>query len=214
MGIKEDTWKNRIAERSDLSTCVVHLTRVENNKNVKDEKLSLAILLIKILNDRKIIASTTTSGFIVGKTPAVCFQDAPLTGIAQNILYEQKYKKQNPDSKVRYNGAGVMFPKPYAFEKGARPVVYEPTTAAKKILPESEYWRIVNLELGKTDNFIDWTHEREWRHPQDFNFDIEEAIVLLPNFKQYQLFMKECKKQKLDYPERLKGVINMGAVAY
>jgi len=214
MGIKEETWKSRIGERSDLSTCVVHLTRAENNSNIDNEKISLASLLIKILNERRIVASTTTSGFIVGKTPAVCFQDAPLTGIAQNILYEQKYKKQNPDSKVRYNGAGLMFPKPYAFKKGTRPVIYEPKATAKKILPESEYWRIVSLELNSADNFIDWTHEREWRHPGDFNFDIEETIVLLPNFQQFRIFMKECKKQNLNYPERLKGVVNMGAVAY
>ena len=49
-----------------------------------------------------------------------------------------------------------------------RPVIYDKTISAKKYLPENEWWRIVNLDLSDEDRFIDWTHEREWRVPNDF----------------------------------------------
>lgn len=214
MGLKEEAWKSRLAERTDLSTSITHLIRAENNPNYEEEKPTLVKVLLKILAEKTIAPSTTKSGFIVGSQPAVCFQDAPLVGISQNVFYEQKYRKSNPHAKLRYNGAGLLFSKPYAFKKGARPVIYEKTTVAKGFLPSTEHWRIVGLDLENIENFTDWTHEREWRHPGAFTFEIESTAVLLPNSQLYKSFIKECKKQELDYPERLQAVMNMGAILY
>ncbi|GAL31224.1 hypothetical protein JCM19239_6609 [Vibrio variabilis] len=34
--------------------------------------------------------------------------------------------------------------------------MYENTTIAKSLLPESEWWRIVNFNLASDENIIDW----------------------------------------------------------
>ena len=61
-------WRARIAQRSDMSTSLVHLTRENENNSVSD-------VLCKILMDKNIIGSSTSSGFICGNDVAVCFQE-------------------------------------------------------------------------------------------------------------------------------------------
>ena len=207
MGYTIEDWKNRLAERSDLSTSIVHLTKTNITNNLVEQ-------LLTILNDKKLIGSTTQSGFIIGNKPAVCFQDAPLHGIAQNVWFEQKYRKENPSAKVRYNAGGFAFKKNYAYSKGVRPVVYEETTRAKEMLPDKEWWRIVNFNLSNDDAIIDWTHEREWRCPIEFNFEISEVTVLLPNHKIYQKFIKDCEDKNLDFHKKIRGIVVMSEVLY
>ena len=104
MGYTEKQWRRRLAERSDLSSHVVHLTR-----NAGTQKNGLSVLL-KILNDGVLQGSDTELGFICGSRKAVCFQDDPLTGVCQNVFYEQKYREANKDCKTRYLAVGLAFP--------------------------------------------------------------------------------------------------------
>ncbi|WP_230370748.1 hypothetical protein [Paludibacterium denitrificans] len=152
MSYTKKAWKRRLAERSDLSSQVVHLTRNTKDKTVVE-------VLYKIVSDAKLIGSSTQSGFICGPMPAVCFQDAPLTAICQNVFFEQKYNEGKQDPKRRYLAVGLAFPKDYAYAKGARPVIYDKTSEAKRFLPADQQWRIVNFDLSNEDSFIDWTHE-------------------------------------------------------
>ena len=39
------------------------------------------------------IKGSLKSGFIAGDSPAVCFQDAPLYGLTQNLIHEQYFQK-------------------------------------------------------------------------------------------------------------------------
>ena len=207
MGYKLEDWKNRLSERSDLSSSVVHLTRKGTSETLVEQ-------LLKILDDKTLNGSTTNSGFIVGDIPAVCFQDAPLHSVSQNVWFEQKYRKLNPSTKVRYNAMGLSFKKNYAYKKGARPVLYEQTIEAKKILPKDEWWRIVNFNLSDDNAIIDWTHEREWRCPKEFKFDISEVTVLINNYLMYQLFIKTCEEKNLDFHQKIKGIVVMGEVLF
>jgi hypothetical protein len=200
VGYNTKDWTRRISERSDLTASITHLTRQGNSENLLEQ-------VIKILADKKLIGSNTKSGFIVGDTPAVCFQDAPLHSIGQNIWFEQKFRESNPSSKVRYAGAGFVFKKNYAYKKGARPVIYEQTEIAKKLLPPKEWWRIVNFNLSNDDSIIDWTHEREWRCPNDFEFAISEVTVLLTNHNFYRKFIQECEARGLDFHHKIRGIV-------
>jgi hypothetical protein len=94
MGYKKETWSDRIAQRIDTSSQVVHLTRERQDAGV-------AQVMYEIVASRKLKGSSTQSGFICGKTPAVCFQDAPLVSVCQTVYYEQKYQEQSK-SKTRY----------------------------------------------------------------------------------------------------------------
>lgn len=210
MGYDVKKWKERLAERSDLSTQVIHLTK---DSFIDGKKSSALKNLQKIISERTIKGSGNT-GFVVGDKPATCFQDAPLYAACQNTYFEQKFRKSNPKTKVRYIPIGIMFPKDYVFEKGGRPVLYEKTSVAKKILPQDEWWRIVNFDMSDEDSIIDWTHEREWRCPGNFEFDISQATLLFVKTEIYKSFLKWDAKQDEPVLDKVKSLVVLSDILY
>lgn len=201
-------WRKRIAERTDMCSGITHLTREQSGRSVTDN-------LFKILKEKTIIGSTTSSGFIVGDTSAVCFQDTPLTSICQNVYFEQKALKANDKHKLRYKAYGLMFDKRYAYNKGARPVVYDKTAVAKEYLPESEWWRIVNFNLESDEQIIDWSHEREWRYPNNFEFELSEATLVAVKQWSVSAISKKFKEElNIDLIDKLKGVVTLEHLLY
>jgi len=201
-------WEHRIADRTDMCTGLVHLTRESDDDKVLD-------VLLKILIDRKLIGSITEKGFICGDRKAICFQDAPLYSVSQNVFFEQKQRQQNPNYKLRYRAIGLAFRKDYLFMKGARPVFYEQTNVAKKILPPDEWWRIVRLDLSLPNNFIDWTHEREWRLPGDLEFELSEVTLLtITNDSVKELAALYKKKTGKDLRDELRGIVTLRDVLF
>jgi len=208
MGYTKKEWDRRIADRSDICAGLVHLTRNADSLNV-------AAVLLKILLDKKLIGSSTDSGFICGKKRAVCFQDAPLYSISQNVLYEQRIRENNPNNKTRYLPFGLAFPKEYLYRKGARPVIYEETKIAKKMLPPDEWWRIVRLDLLDDSNFIDWTHEREWRLPGNLEFELKQVTLVCIKNHHVKKLAAEYKKETGDeLRDLLRGVVTLRDVLY
>ena len=205
-------WEKRIAGRTDLSSQVTHLTR---SGEFDDDKLGPVDILVRILKDGRISGSTTDKGFICGDVPATCFQDVPIYSLSQNIHSEEQYRLAVEGAKVRYVGVGLMFPKPYVYAQGGRPVIYEDNERAKRLLPEDEWWRIVRFDLSDESNIVDWTHEREWRVPGSFEFDLEQSTVLLPNKFGYDRFLKLCNEcPELKILKQIRGIVNLGAVFF
>lgn len=194
-----EQWLSRIANRSDLTGRATHLTKPScDTKGLSEDEINQLATenLINILKDGVIYGSTTEKGFIVGETPAVCFQDAPFYSLVQNVEYELQRRRANPNERYRYCGVGLAFRKHYIFSKGGRPVFYEQTELAKKLLPEHEYWRIVNFKLLIENNPIDWTHEREWRLPNELKFELNSAHILLYDKKVcWDFFLKNCPEE-------------------
>lgn len=191
MGYTVEEWIRRFENRSDITTTLTHLTRAHENED--GCTLSSIDVLLKILNERKIMGSTRKA-FIHGEYSAVCFQDAPTYGIGQNILHEKEYRKEL-GGKIRYSANGLIFLKRYVYKKGGRPVFYEKLEIAKRILPKDEWWRIVSLDLDEKDNIVDWTHEREWRVKGDFEFELPQVYILLRNSKEYKEFIDKAEKE-------------------
>lgn len=196
-------WQERIANRTDMTGMLTHLTKPTENDikciDIEDEReinIKAVDNLIKILTDRKINGSTTEKGFIVGKVPAVCFQDVPMYSLVQNVKYEQLKRNEGNSKKIRYCGVGLSFGKFYVFTKGGRSVFYEQRDKAKSILPKEEYWRIVNHQIiSGNENVIDWTHEREWRYPGDFEFEISMINVILYDSHCWKYFQEKCPQE-------------------
>lgn len=212
MGYTRDLWNKRIAGRSDLSSQLVHLTR---GSELDGKKVGPVDVLVRILKERRISGSTTDNGFVCGDIPATCFQDVPIYSLSQNIHAEEQYRVAVEGAKVRYHGVGLMFPKPYVYAVGGRPVIYESTGKAKAILPEEEWWRIVRFDLSDDDNFVDWTHEREWRVPGGFEFELEQTTVLVPNKFGYDRLLKLCREyDEEDLLGQVRGIVNLGSVFY
>ncbi|EPQ9945020.1 hypothetical protein ACUYO3_004303, partial [Vibrio vulnificus] len=209
MGYNYEKWGRRYAERNDMSAYLVHLTR--ESETIGDE----IDVLVKILTDRKLIGSSTKSGFICGTDTAVCFQDAPLYSICQSVYYEQKLRENAPEIKLRYSPMGLMFQKGLVHQSGGRPVIYDKTEDAKKYLNQSEWWRIVNLNYDNPDSLIDWTHEREWRVKGDYQFDLKNATLLVVNMdKAKQINQLYKAKNGGDLFELLDGVIALDKILY
>lgn len=213
MPYEKTHWEKKIAHRSDMSSQLVHLTR---STTIDGVKIGPVDVLTKILLEQRIVASVTDSGFIVGGVPATCFQDAPVYAIAQNIHAEEQYREVVPDAKIRYMGVGLMFNKVYVYQLGGRPVVYEDTERAKALLPDDEWWRIVRLNLADEGNMVDWTHEREWRVPGSFEFDLDEVTVLLPSKFGFDRFVHNCEENKaeVDILAQIRGIVSLGSVFY
>ena len=209
--MKLEEWKKKIAERNDITGYLIHLTK---GKEIENEKFNVFEILIKILKDKKLIGSTTESGFIVGDKRAVCFQESPIYSLSQNIYYEQKLFKEEKLKKKRYVGVGLMFTKPYIYKKGGRPVIYDKTTEAKKYLPKDQWWRIVNYDLSDENNIIDWTYEREWRVEGELEFELSDINVIVPNYKVFKKIIKECNDVGIDLVKEVKSIINLGDLFY
>ena len=203
MTYNKKKWEKRMSQRSDLSSSLVHLTK---GRVINGQKLSAVDVLIKILLDQKIIGSDPNEAFIHGDKRAVCFQDAPLYSIAQNIAFEKQYRRENPDTRYRYSGCGLMFSKSHIYKKRGRPVIYDsPKEAKSYIKDENERWRIVALDLSDDNKIIDWTHEREWRVPGDLTFELRNVAVILDNKSSYKEFVSKCKEP--DILENICGII-------
>lgn len=208
MGYTKEDWKSRIAQRNDITTFLVHLTRGNSKEEVMD-------VLIKILEDKCLFGSSTDSGFIIGDRRAVCLQEAPIYSLAQNIYTEQTYRKNNDTVKERYVGWGLQFRKGFVYEHGGRPVIYDKTSDAKSYLPSKEWWRIVNFDLSNEEAIIDWTHEREWRVPEKLDFPLSEVAVLLPSEFAHRAFVKKCiELNKSDLLSSIRGIVQLGAIFY
>lgn len=210
MGYTSEKWAARIQHRQDISGYVYHLTKAEVDGN-GNLKLSTLERLLKIIKERKINGSTTESGFITGNRKAVCFQDAPISGIVQNVLHEF-LNKDELGGKVRYTYIGLAFSKSYIFQNGGRPVFYEQKEIAKKILPYNEWWRIVDFNLMDKDNLIDWSHEREWRMPTDeFHFNLSKCHILLPNG---DIHKELVEKLPLEDLKTISGIIQISPLVF
>jgi hypothetical protein len=97
---------------------------------------------------------------------------------------------------------------------GSTIVLYEKTSLAKDILPKKEWWRIVNFNLKNEESIIDWTHEREWRAPNDFKFILSEATILVTNKNMYRKLLIKCEEHNIDILKKVKGIVVMSSILF
>ncbi|RII33461.1 DUF2971 domain-containing protein [Clostridium chromiireducens] len=200
MDLKE--WEKRIAERNDITTHLIHLTKPYENGE------------IKILKEKKLIGSSTESGFVVGDKKAVCFQESPLYSLTQNIYFEQKLREEEKSKKIRYVGCGLLFKKTFVYKNQGRPVIYDKTEEAKKYLPKDQWWKIVNLNLGDENKIIDWSHEREWRVPDELEFELSDVSIIVPSSGGFKKIIEDCKNEGIDLINDVRTIINLADLFY
>ncbi|MBV1910611.1 MAG: hypothetical protein KUG78_15015 [Kangiellaceae bacterium] len=192
-----------MSNRSDMSSSLVHLTRGTSHDG---NELSSVDTLLKILREGQINGSDPQLGFIHGGESAVCFQDAPLYSVAQNIAFEKKYREEN-NSRYRYSGCGLVFSKYYVFERGGRPVIYDIPDEAKEYLSNDNLYRIVSLDISDMTNVVDWSHEREWRLKGSLEFEVSCCAILLETKENYREFMAKLESpENNDLAEQVCGI--------
>jgi len=199
-----ENWQKRFAERADLCTFLTHLTK---DGFVNGKAASAMDVLIEILRAKKLVGGT---GYVVGTTTAVCFQESPPLALAQNLYFEDKAGVP-VSQKARYTGLGVMFSKILVYQAGGRPVVYEETGKAKNMLPSDEHWRIVKLDYSNLSEIVDWTHEREWRVPREYEFDLKDVTVVLLR-DAYREFVERVQALEPNFLSEIAGIVTLNPI--
>lgn len=148
--------------RSDLSDQVIHFTQGPTPEAAYDR-------LGAILAECRLRGSDR---LILEHYRCVCFTEAPLAALTDGLVNRWDYG--------RYAPFGLMFDKRWLYERGARPVIYQPLAEAHD-LPPSHRWRHMTYEPN-ADNPVDFTWEREWRlHADELHFDASCAGVVVPD---------------------------------
>jgi hypothetical protein len=133
---------------------------------------SAGSILQKILMEGCLLG---TSKWIRGGYRCVCFTEAPIGELA--ALFSLARIAANEGQRPRYEPYGVAVPKEWLFDRGGRPVVYQPDSEFE-LLPEDLRYRHVRYEPNRG---IDHTWEREWRIKADkLILDPDHALVVVP----------------------------------
>ena len=94
-------------------------------------------------------------------------------------------------------------PKEILFYNGARPVIYDKANEIMELIDESIYWRVVNLDLNiATWQYVDWTHEHEWRIPGDVTITRFPFKVIVKTEEYKKRLLKEDVAKRLDLKEK------------
>lgn len=200
--MEQDQWRDRLTYRSDLVARVTHLT---GSHTANDDVAFQA--LWKILTEKKLIGSGN-DGYIIGNKRAVCFQEVPLMAMAENLWFGERL-----GTPPKYRAFGLRVNRGALYKKGGRPVLYGERDKLKAQIPQYEHWRIVSMDLEKSDDIVDWTHEREWRYPGDFSFEWSEIEILLKDHNYYTQFVEKCFAEDMtDLLKSVNGIITLDSV--
>jgi len=165
----------QIPRRADLSNALVHLTRERKEYNRTSEFFEEpeventvpAFEVLKEILKAGRIRGSGKDGFVKGGRPAVCFSEVPLSTVSA-------LASRPITATARYRYYGVAVNKKAVFEAGGRPVIYLPDDEGDWI-PSDQKWRQVRFEYGS----VDFTHEREWRSPGDFDLNKVPGLYVL-----------------------------------
>ena len=147
--------------RSDITNRLIHFVTGTDYEDAFST-------LCQIVDERVLLGGT---GHIRGQQPCVCFTEAPIPSLSQGLV--------NPSSYSRYQPFGIIVDKLWLFQRGGRPVIYQPASDYKHLQPELQ-WRHVRYEPDR-DPPIDFTWEREWRiQAEEVHLDPGEAGIVVP----------------------------------
>ena len=166
--------------RPDVSNYLAHFTKG------KPGKPALKILQ-EILESKRLIASPLPWT----KRPAVCFTECPWSSLLAHSRHYSPY--------------GFGFSKPRIFAAGGAPAYYVRADHYEKQQWEphlhtfvTPFWPAYRPNTLKTSALggktIDYAHEREWRVPHDFTFELDQVeFVILKTYKDMAQFPQNLK---------------------
>lgn len=145
--------------RIDLSEQLVHLTR----GTLEEAERSFR----SIVGEKRLRGGSIG---IRGSHSVVCFSEAPIDVLAK--LFSQS------SHGFRYRPFGVMVRKDWLFDRGGRPVIYQPNDEFDLLPSELQYRHVRYDRPGSEKNF---TFEREWRVATDsLPLDPRSCTLIVP----------------------------------
>jgi hypothetical protein len=189
-------YRSRI--RGDLSDRLVHLTR---GRTPPSNPAARAIhageaqrAFWSIVRSRTLRAGT---GSIVGGHKCVCFSEAPISVLAQMLA----------PGDAHYAPFGVILDKIWLFDRGGRPVIYQPQEEYEA-LPASHRHRHVNYDPVNAGGPADVTWEREWRVLGDVPLDPAQVTLVVP----FRSIVEQYNEQHLE--EQQQEAYSQGDAAF
>jgi len=198
--------------RPDLSPVLVHFTqdpKLENENNIQPFDV-----LLEILKTGKLLASEAPQVKFYNQEGASCFYDVPF----------QIWDKLIDTSPKPIRGYGISVWKVIFWHLGGRPAIYTENPTHFE-WPPSERFRLIKTDLCRQPQPLDWTHEREWRFPGDFNIyhSIPEDLWLkyksswecqfnywwwpcVEKIKDAQVICHNCNNVEMIYVMETKGI--------
>ena len=162
--------------RADFNHALVHLTRERieysdsSNSFFDPPKIVRTVQPFEVLKEiltAGVVRGSGNEGFVKGSQKAVCLSEIPLSAVP--------YFASRPEEvNARYRFYGIALSKKGIFAAGGRPVIYLPDNEAQWI-PADQKWRHVRYEIGA----VDFTHEREWRVPENLDLAVVPGIYVL-----------------------------------
>ena len=116
---------------------------------------------------------------IIKNSPCVCLTESPKDLLSSDILYDITGNKYKP--------FGFIFSKEALYEKGARPVIYQPKEELN-LLDETIHWRHATLDFTKE---INYSWQREWRINKNLNVSFDNSVILLPSKEWHTRFVEQ-----------------------
>ncbi len=146
--------------KDDLSNKLIHFTKGDAQQAIKN--------FHSILSQKKLVAGTHG---IKGDFKCVCFTESPIAKFSHILANPKLYN-------FPYAPFGIMVDKAWLFEKGGRPVIYQPDEDYD-LLEASIKYRHKTYDPLKG---IDFTWEREWRiHIDELPLDPTQTTIVVPN---------------------------------
>ena len=180
--------------RPDLSDFLAHFTsnrqpvgKKDASNPVKEKAKGYALTrLISILNDKQIIASTMPWT----NSHAVCFTECPWMSLIEHTKVFSPY--------------GIGFRKKNIFSMNGAPVFYVRADQYEKqewhkhlksfVTPFWPAYRPKSINTKKKFPLCDYSHEREWRVPHNFQFEYSQIeFIILNNYEDMAKFPRELK---------------------
>lgn len=189
MGLFREDWKELTESRNVGSLYLTHLIRGRSDEEAYNT-------LLKILEKGFLRASFSRRNncdTVKGNQKVVCFQDASFDAM-QEILTGERWLGYE----TGYHEFGIQIHKEIMFRDGARPVIYDKANEIMGLIDESIYWRVVNLNLNiDTWQYVDWTHEHEWRIPGDVMLESGDFRVIVKTEEYKKRLIHEPGMKKL-----------------
>lgn len=189
-----------MTNRPDFSIYLAHFTKdsefcvgQQGDHFASFQEMNAKQRLVSILEQKKIFMSTMPWTNL----PCVCFTECPWS----SLLAHTK----------RYSSYGIGFTKKFIFNKHGAPALYMRANIFEKYrkheehrAEEKEMWTFVtpfSPEYGNEytrrllKKVVDYTHEREWRVPEDLKFEYTDVeFIIVKTLDDFYSFPVELKK--------------------
>lgn len=169
-----------MSHRTDMSYFLIHFT--QGDDEVAFQNLKSIISSKRISADNRLIRG----GHMVS-----CFTETPLDCIREigGIKNETGHTKYAP--------YGVMFSKKDVYQRGGRPIIYSESDHYDLLHPTLQ-WRFMRYEpTFEKYKGVDFSWEREWRIPGNFEFSNIRYWVVVPSIEVGEKLKSELNQEAI-----------------